>query len=114
MLFHRALSLFVLGTQAGVWAQEYHPQAIESLPSCGVSGPFLLLHVVFSSGDILQLTLHGISQLKCLIGAVSESTCALTDTACICQSAALNAEITTCVTQTCTIIDSLSESLSID
>ncbi|KAL4939192.1 hypothetical protein BDV06DRAFT_214513 [Aspergillus oleicola] len=45
--------------------------------------------------------------LTCLIGAISNSTCALTDFACICADAQLNAALEPCVAATCTIKQSL-------
>ncbi|KAL4948458.1 hypothetical protein BDW69DRAFT_203517 [Aspergillus filifer] len=45
--------------------------------------------------------------LTCLIGAISNSTCALTDFACICGDAQLNAALEPCIAGTCTIKESL-------
>ncbi|KAL3467197.1 hypothetical protein BJX64DRAFT_192222 [Aspergillus heterothallicus] len=45
--------------------------------------------------------------LTCLIGAISNSTCALTDFACVCADAQLNAALEPCIAGTCTIKESL-------
>ncbi|KAL4963655.1 CFEM domain-containing protein [Aspergillus stella-maris] len=45
--------------------------------------------------------------LTCLIGAIRNSTCALTDFACICENAQLNAALEPCIAGTCTIKESL-------
>ncbi|KAL4899585.1 hypothetical protein BDW74DRAFT_171395 [Aspergillus multicolor] len=45
--------------------------------------------------------------LICLIGALSNSTCDVTDSACICADTELNAQLTPCMLATCTVKESL-------
>jgi hypothetical protein len=49
-------------------------------------------------------------QVKCLVGNVVNSTCALTDTPCLCHNAPLQAEIAACILTSCTIKEALSQS----
>lgn len=50
------------------------------------------------------------SQLDCVVSAVLNSTCALTDTACICADATLQGQAQQCVVASCTIREQLSTS----
>lgn len=69
----------------------------EAMPECGVSTTLSASTSLHAKQD----------QLQCLMEHVPKSTCALTDTSCICTNASLNQEIGVCVSGGCTIPDAL-------
>lgn len=54
------------------------------------------------------LLIRSSQQLDCLLSAITNSTCAPTDTTCICANAALQGQASQCVVESCTVREQLS------
>ncbi|PVH76144.1 hypothetical protein DL98DRAFT_465509 [Cadophora sp. DSE1049] len=81
-------------------------KAFFALASLAVALPFTLA-VKNSTESFALLTKLPQCALTCLATSVANSTCAPTDTACVCSNVPLNAAISACVQSTCTIKQSL-------
>jgi len=81
-------------------------KAFFALASLAAALPFTLA-VKNSTESFALLTKLPQCALTCLATSVANSTCAPTDTACVCSNVPLNAAISACVQSTCTIKQSL-------
>jgi hypothetical protein len=83
----------------GTLAQSPLQSAISQLPQCAVSDS-LWYEIRYSDET---------PQISCLVTAITHSPCTPTNQTCLCTNAPLQAEVTTCVTASCTIKEALSK-----